>query len=96
MRNADDRLEDDEDGYDETENVMRSAEVLAVVRELVVFNDNETGEQGQDGNPVDDGVDVGAPFFLPLRVGGLEDQDCLGDEEDAGYVQDLGGRRGRG
>lgn len=64
----------------------------AVVSELVVFNDDETAEKGQDTEPVDDGVDVGAFYFLPLRVGGLDDQDCLGVEEDGGQIQELGGR----
>lgn len=90
LGDADDRLDEEEDVYDQTENIVRSAEVGAVVSELVIFDDDETAKQEQDSNPVDDRVHVGTFSFLLRRVGRLEEEDCLGIEEDTGQVKELG------
>lgn len=90
LGDADYRLDEEEDVYNQTENIVRSAEVCAVVSELVIFNDDETTKQGQDSNSVDDRVHVGTFYFLLRRVGRLEEKDCLGAEEDTGQVKELG------
>lgn len=72
---------------------MGSAKVGAVVSEFVVFNDDEAAQKRQDADPIDDGMDMGSVDFLPLRVGGLEKEDCLGVEKDGGQIQELGKKK---
>lgn len=61
---------------------------MRAVADFVVFDDDEAGEEGEDGGAVEDGVDVCAGAFLRRGVGGLEDKDGLGCEEDAGAVEE--------
>lgn len=89
LGDTDDGLNEEEDVHNHAEDVMRSAKVGAIVSELVVFDDDEPADKGQDADPVDDGVDLGAFSFLPRRVGGLEKQDCLGVEKKTGQVKKL-------
>lgn len=86
-------MNEEEDVHQQTENVVGSAKVGAVVSELVVFNDDEAAEKGQDADPIDDGMDVGSVDFLPLRVGRLEKENCLGVEKDGGQIQELGRKK---
>lgn len=69
----------------------------ARVRDLVVFDDDEAGEEREHGGAVEDGVDVCAGAFLGGGVGRLQDQDRLGCEEDAGAVEEgVGGEEDEG
>lgn len=63
----------------------------AVVIEFVVLDDDEPGEEGEERGAVEEGVDECALFLLGGGVGGLEDEDGLGGQEDAGGVEELCG-----
>lgn len=63
--------------------------MCASVGDLVVFDYDQAGQEGQDRSAVKDGVDVSAGTFLLRRVGRLEDEDCLSSQEDAGGVKEL-------
>lgn len=68
---------------------MLGRKVRCPVVELVIFDHDQAGDKGEGAGAVENGVDIGAEFFLLGRVGGLEDEDALRDEEDAGRVQKL-------
>lgn len=77
--------EDDVDG--QAHDGVRRLEVCAVVGGLVVDDYGEAGEQGEDAKGVQRGVDFGAAGFLGRGVCGLEEEDCLGREEEARGVE---------
>lgn len=52
---------------------MRRHEMRAGVGDLVVFDDDQPGEEGEHGGAVEDGVDVCSRAFLGGGVCGLED-----------------------
>ncbi len=58
------------------------------VGDFVVFDDDEGGEESEGGSGVEDGVDVGAEVFLRGGVGGLQEEDGLGGEEEGGDVEE--------
>lgn len=89
LSDADNGLEEEEDVGDETKDGVRGLEVCAAVSDLVVFDDNEGGNESEDGGQIEDSMDVGALLFLLGGVGGLEEEDGLGSEEDAGRVEEL-------
>ena len=89
LRDAHDGLDEEDDVGDEAKDGVRGLEVRAGVGDLVVFDDDEAGEEGEDGGAVQEGVDGGALAFLGRGVGWLEDEDGLGGEEDAGRVEEL-------
>ena len=64
--------------------VRRSAMV-----EFVVFDYDEARNQGEDAGAIKEGVDGCAGLFLFGGVCGLEDENALSDEEDAGCVDEL-------
>lgn len=72
---------------------MGGFEVRAGVGDLIVFDDDEGGNEGKNGGQVQDAVDVGALLFLFGGVGGLEEEDGLGGQEDAGGIEELGKER---
>lgn len=82
-------LEEEEDVGDETQDGVRGFEVCAVVGDLVVFDDDEGGDESENGGQIEHGMDVGALLLLLGGVGGLEEEDGLGGEEDAGRVEEL-------
>lgn len=61
----------------------------AVVRELVVLDDDEAGDGGKDGDIVEGGVGVGAFPLLLGGVSGLEDEDAFDEEQYGGGVEEL-------
>ena len=89
LRNPDNSLNAKEDVRDEAENGVGRNEMIPRVGDFVVLDDDQTSNEGQDARDINGGVDVGAPFLLLGGVGWLEDEDGLGDEEDAGGVQKL-------
>ena len=89
LRYAHDGLDGKEDVGDEAEDAVGGGEVGGAVGEFVIFDDYECGEEGEDGGAVDDGVDVGAQVFLFRGVRWLEHEDGLGDQEQAGGVEQL-------
>lgn len=88
MREANESLEHEEDECDEPELPVDGGEVRGGVGEFVVFDYDEGGEEGEGGGAVEEGVVVCCGAFLGwVRVGGgLEEEDCLGCEEEGGYV----------
>jgi len=60
-----------------------------IVGGLVVDDDGEAAEERQDAEEVKRGVGVCADAFLRGSVRGLEHEDCLGDEEETGGVEEL-------
>ncbi len=89
LGDADDRLDEEENVCDETEDGVRGFEVRARVGDLVVFDDDEGGNEGQNGGQVQDAVDVGTLLFLFGGVCGLEEEDGLSGQEDAGGIEKL-------
>lgn len=77
-------LHDEERVDGETEAGVHRREVLAVVGSFVVDDNGEPAEQGEDAQEVEGGVRVGADALLSGGVGGLEEEDGLGDEEEPG------------
>lgn len=66
---------------------MRGVKVDATVLDLVRLDDADARPEQQEGQQVEAGMDAGA---LDLLVGGprrLQDQDRLGEDEDAGGLQ---------
>ena len=67
------------------------------VGDFVVFDDDESGEEGEGGGGVEDGVDVCSEVFLRGGVRGLEEEDGLGGEEEGGDVEEgVGGEEDYG
>ena len=60
------------------------------VRELVVLDHDEAGDEGEQAGGVEQGVDDGAGLLLFRGMGGLQDEDALRDEQEAGGVEELG------
>ena len=80
---------------------MRRNEVCAAVGDLVVLDNDETGNKRRQGGEVESCVYIGAKVFLRWGVRRLQDKDSLRDEEDARGVEELGkgvvsAREGRG
>ena len=69
---------------------MWGLEVWVAILDFVVLDDDESGDGGEEGYVVQGGVGVGALFLLFGRVGWLEDEDALDEEEDGGGVEELG------
>ena len=69
---------------------MLGYEVVASVRNFVVLDNDEAGDEGGESSQVEDGVGIGALGLLLRRMGGLENEDGLRYEEDAGGVKELG------
>jgi len=90
LRDTHKRLNDDQDVGDQAEDGVGRLEVSAVVRDLVVLDDDEAGDRGEKGDVVERGVGVGAFALLLGGVGGLEDEDAFDEEEDGGGVEELG------
>ncbi len=73
LREANQRLHDEEARRNEAENGMRRPEVGSAVRDLVVFDNDEAGDKAHNGERVESRVYV-CPFILLLRsVCWLED-----------------------
>lgn len=72
-READEGLQEHPAVRGESEDGVRGAEVLAAVRDLVVLNYDEAGDQEHEGGVVEEGVRVGAGFLLRGCVRRLED-----------------------
>lgn len=89
LGDADDGLNEEENVSDETEDGVRGYEVRAGVGDLIVFNDDEGGNEGQNGGQIQDAVDVGTLLFLLGGMCGLEEEDGLGGQEDAGGIEKL-------
>jgi hypothetical protein len=89
LRDADDRLDEDQDVGDEAEDGVRRDKVRAAVADLVVFDHDQAGEGGEERDVVEGGVRVGALFLLRGCVGWLDDEDALDEEDEGGGVEEL-------
>jgi len=69
LREADHDLAEDQNVGDEAEDGVRRLEMCALVRKLVVLDDDEAGEGGQKREVVDGGVGPRAGAFLLCREG---------------------------
>jgi hypothetical protein len=83
-------LDEDQDVGDESEDSVGGDEVGAAVADLVVFDYDEAGEGGEEGDVVEGGVRVGAFLLLFGGVGWLDDEDALDEEDKGGGVEELG------
>lgn len=70
---------------------MRRNEVCPAVRDLVVLDYDEPSEEGAEARGVEARVQERAVPLLEGSVCGLEDEDGLRDEEEAGGVEELRG-----
>ena len=76
---------------------MGRDEVCAVVGDLVVFDDDEAGDEQVEGEEVEGEVREGAAALLGRGVGWLEDEDALGEGEEGAAVEDgVGGEEDEG
>lgn len=89
LREADEGLGDDDTVGDDAEVGVHGLPVVGGVETLVVFDDDEAGDEGEDAGQVQGEVDVGSLDLLVGGVGGLKDEDGLREEEDAGGVDEL-------
>lgn len=85
-READEGLDGEEAVGDEAENAVGRVKVLAARLDLVVLYQHEAGDEQQDADVVEGGVGVGAGDLLLLRRCWLDDEDGLGDEQEAGLA----------
>lgn len=90
LREAHQRLGEDEYVEGKPEDGVRRRKVLVARARLVDLDDDEAGEEGGDAEKVGEEVEGCAGAFLGGRVRGLEDEDGLGGEEEAGGVEELG------
>ena len=81
LGDTDQGLDDEERISDQAEDRMRRLEMRSTVRDLVVFDDDQSGDEAEDAGCVQGTVDVGALFLLFRGMCGLEDQDGFGCEE---------------
>ena len=56
---------------------------------FVILDNDKARDKGGKGCQIECRVDVGAKVFLRGRVCRLEDEDCLGRQEDAGRIKEL-------
>ena len=71
---------------------MDGVEVRAVAAEFVDFDDRHAGDEKTERGEVEGRVGAGAGVLLGAGVGWLEDEDCLGqDEEGEGLEEGVGG-----
>ena len=59
------------------------------MRDLVIFDDDQRGQEGQYTGYIQHGVDICALFLLLWRVSGLEQKDCLCGQEEACGIEEL-------
>lgn len=91
LHDANQTLDDEQNIGDETQNGVWGFKVGAPVVDFVVLDDDEAGDERKKAGAVECGVDVRAELLLFGGMGGLEDQDSLRDEEEAGGVEKLRG-----
>ena len=89
LRDTDNGLQGRQDVCDQAKDGVRRLEVRSVVADLVVFDHDQAGESGEQGDVVEGGVRVGALFLLGGCVGWLDDEDALDEEEEGGGVEEL-------
>lgn len=85
---ANDGLEEDGQVEDQAEDGVRGGKVLMTGASLVDLDDDEAGEQGGEPDEVEEEVYGCAGALLFGGVGRLENQGCLGDEQEAGRVEE--------
>lgn len=73
----------------QSKDAVRGGEVGASMGKFVVLNYYESGEEGQNGGAICDGVYVGAEVFLLRGMCRLEDQDGLRAQKQASGVKQL-------
>lgn len=78
LRDTDQRLDDEACISYQAENSMRRLEMRSAVRDLVVFDDYQAGDQAEDAGGVEGTVDVGALVLLLRRMCWLKEQDRFG------------------
>ena len=81
LRYPDQGLDDEEYVGDQAQNGVWGLEVLAAVRDLVVFDYDEASDESEDADAIEDGVDVGTLLLLFGGVGRLEDEYCLSGDK---------------
>jgi len=81
LRETEQRLGDEEAVSDQAEDSVRRLEVCPAVRNLVVFDDDQAGDEAEDAAYVEGGMDDCALAFLGRSMGWLEDEDGFGCEE---------------
>lgn len=89
LREANNGLDDDQDVSDDAENGMGGLKMVEAAAGLVDLNDNQASDEGDDAQLVEAKVDVGTMALLLSRVRGLQDQDALSEEQDAGGIEKL-------
>lgn len=87
LREADERLHGQQHVRGEAHAAVGRGEVDGAVRELVVLDDQEAGDEGVGGEEDEREVGEGAAALLGRGVGRLQDQDGLRGEQDAGRVE---------
>lgn len=89
LRNPHCRLNCEHDVGGEAQDGVWRLKVGMVGLDFIVFDDNQPREECEHGSSVEDGVDVCTLAFLYWGVCGLENEDGLGGQEDAGRVEEL-------
>ena len=84
LRDTNESLDDEEDVGYKTKDGVRRLEVNAVVSDLVVFDDDQTGDGGEECNFIQTCVPPCTVLFLVFGMRRLKDEHSLGEEEDCG------------
>ena len=85
LQNPHNRLGSEEDVCDEAENAMYRDEVCS--RVLVVLNDDQGGEKGENSSDVYGSVYISTLLLLLRCMGRLQEEDGFYNKEDAGRVE---------
>ena len=89
-------LDNKEDVGDQAEDAVRGIEMdRGRVGRFVILNNDQACDKGGKSCQVERRVDVGTKLFLRGRVRGLEDENCLGSQKDAGGIEKLGQEEGQ-
>jgi len=89
LREPHNSLDDHEEVRNYPQNCVGGLEVRDPILVFVHLDDDEAGYEGRDTDVVEGGVDVGSLFLLVGCVSWLEDEGALGNEEEAGGVEEL-------
>lgn len=87
LREADEGLQNQQDVRHQAKDGMDRLEVRVVT--LVVDDDDQAGEQGEDAREVEDKVGIRTYTLLRRGVRWLEDENGLGNKEESSRVEEL-------
>lgn len=89
LRDTDHRLQGREDVCEQAKDGMRRHEVCSIVANLVVLDNDKSGDGCEECDIVESRVCVCAFLLLFCGVRRLDDEDALNEEEEGSGVEEL-------